>query len=472
VAVLDLTAIGQNLTPEQWYDGMMTRIGRQLKLEAELEQFWQHSARLSPVQRFFTGLHDVVMKVRPGKLVIFVDESDTVRSLPFSTDEFFAAVRECYNRRAEEPAFQDVTFCLLGVATPSDLIRDSRLTPFNIGCRIDLTDFTAAEAGPLAAGLPANANALLERVFHWTGGHPYLTQKLCLTLLEQSASSGSDVDRICAETFLTPGARERDDNLVFVRERMLNVDGDRAALLYLYARILRGKPVKNDETDPLVSLLKLSGIARPQNGSLQSRNRIYAHVFDRKWCRLNMPEAEVRRQRTAFRRGVVRTAVAVTLLMGLLALPLFAPAPPRDPAEAQGLRKVNLAPLTTNATVSLDSHLLVIAPKSTNQAPTLVLEVGGRVEFLPANSGNWYPCPTNQPIYPGDMLRTGLRSRAAIRMSDLSVVRVGEASYLRIPDHLRKRSALDLMRGVFYFFERGTTDRPVDTPQGNVTIKG
>jgi hypothetical protein len=38
------------------------------------------------------------------------------------------------------------------VALPSDLIRDTRTTPFNIGRRIELTDFTAAEAAPLARG--------------------------------------------------------------------------------------------------------------------------------------------------------------------------------------------------------------------------------------------------------------------------------------------------------------------------------
>src|SRR6266852_2355221 len=33
VAVLDLTAIGQKLTPEQWYDGLLVRLGQQLDLE-------------------------------------------------------------------------------------------------------------------------------------------------------------------------------------------------------------------------------------------------------------------------------------------------------------------------------------------------------------------------------------------------------------------------------------------------------
>src|SRR5258705_363473 len=53
VVVLDLTAIGQNLTPEQWYDGLLVRIGRQLELEEELEEHWQQHLRLSPVQRLF-----------------------------------------------------------------------------------------------------------------------------------------------------------------------------------------------------------------------------------------------------------------------------------------------------------------------------------------------------------------------------------------------------------------------------------
>jgi hypothetical protein len=88
-----------------------------------------------------------------ARLVIFIDEIDVVRSLPFSTDEFFAAIRECYTRRAQDPAFHKLTFCLLGVATPSDLIQDVRMTPFNIGTRIELTDFTEAEAAPLRSGL-------------------------------------------------------------------------------------------------------------------------------------------------------------------------------------------------------------------------------------------------------------------------------------------------------------------------------
>src|SRR5688572_22673912 len=61
VVVLDLTAIGQNLTLEQWYDGLALRIGRQLRLEEELEGFWSSNQRFSPVQRLFNALREVVL---------------------------------------------------------------------------------------------------------------------------------------------------------------------------------------------------------------------------------------------------------------------------------------------------------------------------------------------------------------------------------------------------------------------------
>jgi hypothetical protein len=166
VAVLDLTAVGQNLSPEQWYGGLLRRLGRQLDLEDELEEFWDAQLRSGPLDRWMEALQKLVLPAlgtpggskvsklegsqverptgsqpsnlptfkpsnREAPLVIFVDEIDAVRSLAFSADEFFAAIRECYTRRAQDPRFERITFCLLGVATPSDLIRDTRVTPLS-----------------------------------------------------------------------------------------------------------------------------------------------------------------------------------------------------------------------------------------------------------------------------------------------------------------------------------------------------
>ena len=77
----------------------------------------------------------------------------SVRSLPFPTDEFFAAIRSCYNKRSQDPEWKRVTFCLLGVATPSDLIQNPQTTPFNIGRRIELADFTLSDVSTLAPGM-------------------------------------------------------------------------------------------------------------------------------------------------------------------------------------------------------------------------------------------------------------------------------------------------------------------------------
>src|SRR5690349_24776411 len=49
--VIDLTALGQNLTAEQWYKGILNRIGSQLSLEDELDDFWDDHDDLPPLER-------------------------------------------------------------------------------------------------------------------------------------------------------------------------------------------------------------------------------------------------------------------------------------------------------------------------------------------------------------------------------------------------------------------------------------
>ncbi len=325
VAVLDLTALGQNLSLEQWYLGLMDRMGQQLHLEDELEEYWDAHTQFGPLHRWIGALKDIVLEQCEGKIVLFVDELDAVLSLPFSTDEFFAGIREVYNRRSEEPEFHRLSFCLLGVASPSDLIRNPRTTPFNIGRRIELTDFTVEEALPLAAGLGVNeatGKALIGRVLDWSGGHPYLTQRLCRSIVEAKALTPAEVDQQCEALFFVHGAREKDDNLLFVRERLLRSENIES-LLDLYQKVRRGKRVPDEAMNPLVSLLKLSGVVKSDQGVLKVRNRIYERCFDRQWITESMPDAELRRQKAAFRRGVLRTALisgAILLLVTTLGL--------------------------------------------------------------------------------------------------------------------------------------------------------
>lgn len=323
VVLLDLTAIGQNLNLEQWYFGLMASLGQSLDLEDAQEDFWNAHPQLSPFQRWSRGLEEVVLAQRPGSLVIFIDEIDVVRGLSFSTDEFFAGIRALYNRRTDQPDLLRLTFCMMGVATPADLIRDVRLTPFNVGRRIELRDFTREEAACLLEGLGGDASRAarqLERVLYWTGGHPYLTQRLCLELAAHtapalsSASLDQEVDHYCHALFLSPRAQERDDNLLFVRERLLADPLTRTELLEKYRQVLRW-PRRDLERNAVLDALRLAGVVRIQRGLLWPRNRIYRAVFSAGWVRDQLPDAERRRQRQAFLRGAgLAWGVALVLL--------------------------------------------------------------------------------------------------------------------------------------------------------------
>lgn len=328
VAFIDLTKLGgRNVTPEQWYIGLLSEIGREIGLRAELVAHFKHEGDFSPLQRFFSALHHATQS-GDGQLCIFVDEIDATRSLPFSTDEFFAGIRECFNRRVREPDWNKLVFCLIGVATPTELIRDPSTTPFNIGRRIELRDFTESEAEPLATGLGPSGISRLKRVLYWTGGHPYLTQAVCA---EAAASPGEKIDAIVERMFFHAKARETNVNLADVQNRLLALvpegvspEEHRSAILDLYERVRQGKrSIRDDETDPLVALLKLCGLARVLEGYLFVRNRIYFRVFDRAWIRMNLPGAELERQRRAVRVATLRTATVgggIVLAFGLLAL--------------------------------------------------------------------------------------------------------------------------------------------------------
>ncbi len=334
VVVLDLSGMGRNVTPEQWYRGMADAVGRQLDAEDEVEAGWREGAALAPVRRFFTILRERAV-CSGGRVVVFVDEVDCVRMLPFPADEFLTSIRECHNAPAHDSSAPRLTFCLLGVATPSDLIRDPRGTPFNVGRRIELTDFTEAEVTPLAtalleeAGLPsAWTVAVARRLLYWTGGHPYLTQRLCqaaLERLEGVESSGgllpavalSAVNQACRVLFLDCAARRWDENLLFVRDVLLVGHSDPAALLDLYCRVLRGRRIPDDAADARIERLRLAGVTREEHGLLQPRNRIYQQLFGLPWVRANMPSAEVTRQRAAFLRGAAGASLVAGLFLGV-----------------------------------------------------------------------------------------------------------------------------------------------------------
>jgi len=289
-AVIDLTSIGTDVSVEQWYLGLITRLKGQLKLNADPEAWWIAHASLGVVHRFTDFLHDVVLVEIGGPVVIFIDEIDTTLNLGFS-DDFFAAIRFTYNARASDPAYNRLTFVLLGVAAPADLIKDPNRTPFNIGHRIDLDEFSREDAGILQQGLeavfPQQGQTIFARIYHWTNGHPYLTQKLCLAATEAGNGRWTDerVDGLVERLFLAKEAR-KEANLQFVRSKILDHPQARQ-LLALYRKVYSGERIADDERSPIQNQLKLSGLVQAKSGYLSVRNRVYGRAFDSAWVREN-----------------------------------------------------------------------------------------------------------------------------------------------------------------------------------------
>lgn len=167
---IELSGIGsQEITPQQWYGGIIQELISGFELEISRRSWLRQQEDLSPVQRLGEFIDTVLLAQISRNIVIFIDEIDSVLSLNFATDEFFALIRHCYDKRASKPKYRRLTFALLGVATPSDLIQNENSTPFNIGRAIELQGFNLHESHALLQGLIErvnNSNAVLKEVLH------------------------------------------------------------------------------------------------------------------------------------------------------------------------------------------------------------------------------------------------------------------------------------------------------------------
>ena len=294
-AAIDITELGTTgVELEQWYYGFLDSLVSShgnggLNLAVDLDAWWESQGKLPVVKKFSKFLRDVVLQQISGRIVIFIDEIDSVRNLSFNTDDFFALIRDCYNRRAEAAAYERLTFALLGVANPSDLIQDKERTPFNIGRGIQLDGFQLAEAAPLAQGLSgSDSRTTLQAILHWTGGQPFLTQKLCQLVAGQDCDQ-AQIPAMVAEVVQGQiiqnwESQDEPEHLRTIRNRLLAQEERAGRLLGLYQQILQNDPVKStgnaDQGD-----LRLTGLVVEQQGDLRVYNPIYAHVFDLAWVR-------------------------------------------------------------------------------------------------------------------------------------------------------------------------------------------
>lgn len=153
---IDLSEFGTaGVTPEQWYFSIVETIMRSLGLRDYLSwsEWWKQNQELSVGNRFTQFLSSFLLTQIDKNVVILIDEIDTVLSLDFPCEDFFALIRSWYDKRAIQPIYRRLTFAVFGVTAPSDLIRNKRRTPFNIDAKsIELHGFKLEETAPLEQG--------------------------------------------------------------------------------------------------------------------------------------------------------------------------------------------------------------------------------------------------------------------------------------------------------------------------------
>jgi WD40 repeat protein len=287
-ATLDLTLIGGNLSQAQWYKGIARQLLSNLELDTELDfdLWWQHQESWTYEQKLQQLIEQIILPKTTQNIIIFIDEVDRLIGLDFK-DDFFAFMRACYNQRAENSQYDRLTFCLLGVTTPADLIQDKQRTPFNIGFSIELTGLTFTEAkSPLIPGLQEKVDdpeAVLKEVLKWTGGQPFLTQKLCHIIVQKSLNSQPNVAEIVLEYIIKDWEyRDEPEHLRTIRDRLLNDETKAIGMLGLYQRILHEDIQAGSHADRGTDL-RLSGLVVKENGYLKVYSSIYKAVFHENW---------------------------------------------------------------------------------------------------------------------------------------------------------------------------------------------
>ncbi|MEO0377873.1 MAG: AAA-like domain-containing protein, partial [Cyanobacteria bacterium P01_A01_bin.17] len=276
----------------QWYDGIINQLNRQFGLlDRQAFRSWlKERDFIAPVERLAEFIDAVLLPGIEASIVVFIDEIDSTLSLPF-TDDFFALIRGCYNKRAENSAYQKLTFALLGVAAPSELIGDAKRTPFNVGESIDLKGFTPDEALPLAAGLQGKAEqpeTVLQEILRWTGGQPFLTQRLCQLVVDSDEVIATGSEAIAIDGLVNAQlidsweTQDHQEHLKTIRQRLLDDERKAGYLLELYRQIRQAEEI-SASNQPEERELQLSGLVVKRASRLLVYNPLYRAVFDETW---------------------------------------------------------------------------------------------------------------------------------------------------------------------------------------------
>lgn len=212
------------------------------------------------------------------KVIIVLDEIDSLVGCSYS-DVVLAQVRSMYFSRTNYEEYNRLTYVLSGVAEPSELIKNKDISPFNIGEKIYLEDFSRSEFAQLLDKLEVRFSfEVAERIFDWVGGNPRMTWDVCSEveniLLKGDKVDASVVDDIVYILYL------RDFDVAPIDHIRTLVESD-SQVRSAVVSVRYGN--SNFPDDKIKSKLYLSGITTSAGGDLRIKNRVIDEALSDRW---------------------------------------------------------------------------------------------------------------------------------------------------------------------------------------------
>ncbi|HBL26545.1 MAG TPA: ATPase [Acidobacteria bacterium] len=158
------------------------RIARTLKTSLQPADVWD-SDLLGEKGSFAEFLTRAVLDGSSSPVVLLLDEVDRLFDRSYRGD-FFAAVRGWHNNRATEDAWENLHLVLGHATDPALWIENLNESPFNVGDRLRLGDFSQEQVADLNArhGYPLRGAEEIAGLMELVGGHPYLIRQALYVL--------------------------------------------------------------------------------------------------------------------------------------------------------------------------------------------------------------------------------------------------------------------------------------------------
>jgi AAA-like domain/TIR domain len=163
---------------DRLYRTMAESIADQLDLDADPTSTWD--PRRGPNANLERFLRREVLGKLQKPLFWGLDEVDRLFVTPFGS-EVFGLIRAWHNERALEPSgpWSNLTIAIAYATEAHLFITDINQSPFNVGTRLTLEDFSQAQVAELNRryGNPLRSDDELTRFCRLVGGHPYLVRR-------------------------------------------------------------------------------------------------------------------------------------------------------------------------------------------------------------------------------------------------------------------------------------------------------